>query len=264
MTKVKDKVVWITGASSGIGEALAHELVRQGSKLILSARRVEELERVKKEIGKGEISILRLDLEKHETFKEAAETARGFYGDIDILINNGGISQRGLVKDIKMEVYRKVMEVNYFGTIGLTKTVLPQMIRNRSGHLVSISSTMGKIGTPLRSAYGASKHALHGFFECLRPEVYDDNIKVTIICPGFIHTNITLNALNAKGDPLNKMSEQQKHGISAEVAARKIVYAIEQDKLEYHISGLKEKAARWVYRNFPNQFAKIIRKVKST
>ena len=264
MTKVKDKVVWITGASSGIGEALSHELVNRGSKVILSARRTEELERVKKEIGKGDIAILRLDLEDGDSFAEATETARGFFGDIDILINNGGISQRGLVKDIHMDVDRKVMEVNYFGTIGLTKAVLPQMLRNKSGHIVAISSTMGKIGTPLRSSYGASKHALHGFFECMRPEVYEDNIKVTVICPGFIHTNITINALDAEGDPLNKMSEQQKQGIPADVAARKMVRAIESDKLEYHVAGFKETAARWVYRNFPNQFAKIIRKVKSS
>ena len=264
MTKVKDKVVWITGASSGIGEALSHELANRGSKVILSARRTDELERVKKEIGKDDIAILKLDLADGDSFAEVTKKAQSIFGDIDILINNGGISQRGLVKDIEMEVDRKVMEVNYFGTIGLTKAVLPQMLKNKSGHIVSISSTMGKIGTPLRSSYGASKHALHGFFECLRPEVHDDNIKLTVICPGFIHTNITINALNAHGDPLNKMSEQQEHGIPAEVAARKMVHAIENDKLEYHISGLKEKAARWMYRNFPNQFAKIIRKVKSS
>jgi len=128
---------------------------------------------------------------------------------------------------------------------------------------VVISSTMGKIGTPLRSAYAASKHALHGFFECMRSEVIEENIKLTMICPGFIHTNITINALTADGHALNQMKDGQKKGIPPEVAARKIIRAIENDKLEYHISGFKETLARFTYQNFPGIFAKVIGKVKT-
>ncbi|MDX1641003.1 MAG: SDR family NAD(P)-dependent oxidoreductase, partial [Balneolaceae bacterium] len=164
------KVVWITGASSGIGEALAYEFNKKGVNVILSARRVEELERVKKNCEDHEetVKILPLDLSETESFSNKVEVALQLFGSIDMLINNGGISQRAYAVDSTMESIRRVMEVNFFGSVGLTKELLPAMIEQKSGHIVVISSVMGKLGTRYRSAYAASKHALHGWFDCLR------------------------------------------------------------------------------------------------
>lgn len=209
---IERKVVWITGASSGIGEALAYEFNKKGARLILSARRTEELERVKQQCNNHEdhVRILPLDLSEAATMQQKAEEAIEFFGGIDMLINNGGISQRATAADADMETIRKIMEVNFFGTVALTKAVLPGMISNKSGHIVTISSVMGKFGTKHRSAYAASKHALQGWFDCLRQEMYEHNIEVTVVCPGYVQTDITVNALTAKGDKFNKMGEGQK------------------------------------------------------
>ena len=168
-----NKVVWITGASSGIGEALAKAYNKQGAKLILSARREKELERVKANCPNqnAEIMVLPLDLTASDSFAEKVLKVVQHFGTIDLLINNGGISNRGMAKDILLEVDRRVMEVNYFGTIALTKAVLPIMIANDSGQIAVITSMVGKFATPMRSAYSASKHALHGFFDALRYEL---------------------------------------------------------------------------------------------
>ncbi|NBC05487.1 MAG: SDR family NAD(P)-dependent oxidoreductase, partial [Bacteroidetes bacterium] len=196
------KVVWITGASSGIGEALAYEFNKKGAYVILSARRIEELERVKENCDNEEetVRILPLDLTEQPSFPEKVEEAKTFFGTVDMLINNGGVSQRAYAVNSTMESVRRLMEVNFFGSVALTKALLPTFVNQRSGHIVVISSVMGKLGTKYRSAYAASKHALHGWFDCLRQEVYDDNIDVTLVCPGYIKTNITYNALTAEGE----------------------------------------------------------------
>ena len=165
------QVVWITGASSGIGEALAAAFAQGGAKLVLSARRPNELERVAAKCGSAEVLVLPMDLAKSDGFDALAQTVLARFGRIDLVVHNGGISQRSWVKDTQMEVHRRIMEVNYFGAVALTRAVLPSMLAARRGQFVVISSVMGKVGTPLRSAYGASKHALHGFFDCLRAEV---------------------------------------------------------------------------------------------
>jgi len=172
MTSLKNKVIWITGASSGIGEALAVEMSKLNVKLILSSRRKEELERVKGLCKKPEnVSILPIDLAFTDTLGLATESAISFYGHIDILVNNGGISQRSLAKDTDLSVDRKLMDVNYFGTIGLTKALLPHFLKRKSGQFVTVTSLTGKFGTAYRSGYAASKHALHGFFESLQAEI---------------------------------------------------------------------------------------------
>lgn len=263
MTKLTNKVIWITGASSGIGEALAHELAKKGTKLILSARRKEELERVKGNCLKEaqpNIRILPLDLTQTATLQLSVEAASQLFGHIDILINNGGISQRSLVKDTAMEVDRRLMEVNYFGAVALTKYLLPHFIKRREGHFVNVSSLTGKFGTPYRSGYAASKHALHGFFDAVRAEHFQDNIKVTMICPGFIHTPITYAALTGDGSALNKMDEAQYKGKPADWCARKIIRAIENKREEVYIGG-KEVLGAYVKRFFPSLFSRIIRKV---
>ena len=205
----KNKVVWITGASSGIGKALAIELSQQKVKLILSSRNKEELELVKKQCqNSSEIEILPLDLEDYLNVQKKVDKAIALFDKVDILVNNGGISQRSLAKETQIAVDKRIMDVNYLGTVALSKALLPHFIKNKKGHFVVTTSIVGKIGTPLRSSYAASKHALHGFFDSLRAEQYKNNIIVTLVCPGFVNTNISLNALTGDGSP------QEKNGYS--------------------------------------------------
>lgn len=263
MTQISGKVIWLTGASSGIGEALAYHLAKRGAKLILSARRKEELERVKGNCWKQaqpHIAVLPFDLSEPSTLKLATEAAMQVFGHVDILINNSGVSQRSLVAETSIEVDRKLMEVNYFGAVGLTKYLLPYFIKRRGGHIVNISSLTGKFGTPYRSGYAASKHALHGFFDAVRAEHFKDNLKVTMICPGFIHTPITLAALTGDGSPLKKMDEAQYKGKSPNWCAEKIIRAIEKNKEEVYIGG-KEVWGVYIKRFFPSLFSRVIRKV---
>lgn len=262
MDRFSNQVIWITGASSGIGEALVYALAKSGAKLILSARRMEELERVKSSCpadAQGNIAILSLDLAQPTSLALITEAAINLFGHIDILINNGGISQRSLVKDTDLAVDRKIMEVNYFGTIALTKYLLPHFIERKSGHYVVISSLVGKFGTPYRSGYSASKHALHGFYDALRAELYYDNIKVTMICPGFIKTQVSINALTGTGETLNKMDDAQAKGMPAELCAQKIIKAMGRGKAEVYIGG-KEKFGVFLKRFFPSIFNQVVRK----
>lgn len=261
---INGKVIWLTGASSGIGEALAYELAAKGAKLILSARRKEELERVKGNCPiqqQQDIRILPLDLTASTTLKLSTEAAIQLFGHVDILINNGGISQRSFAKDTLIDVDRRVMEVNFFGAVSLTKHLLPHFLQRKHGHIVTVSSVTGIFGTPFRSAYAASKHALHGFFDSLRAELFKDAgeaITVTMVCPGFIHTPITLSAVTGDGSPLGKMDEGQYKGKSAQWCARKIVKAIESKKEEVYIGG-KEVLGVWFKRFLPRLFSKYIR-----
>lgn len=261
---LKDQVVWITGASSGIGEALAIACSKENAKLILSARRLDELERVKSLCqNKDTIFLLPLDLEKSNEFSDKTKIAFQQFHRIDILINNGGISQRAEAVETPMEVERRIMEVNYFGTIALTKQVVPIMQKQKSGHIVVISSIAGKFGFFLRAAYSASKHALHGYFESLRLENEKHNIKVLLVCPGKVKTPISVNALNSKGEKNAVMDHQQLGGISAEECASKIITGIKKNKLEILVGG-KEIKSVFLKKFFPRLFLKIIRKQPAT
>ena len=262
MSKLKNKVIWVTGASSGIGEALAYELAGRGARLILSARRKEELERVKgncPEDTQLRIKILTIDLSSPDTLPINVEMALHFFGGINILINNGGVSQRSLAKDTILDVDRQLMEVNYFAPVQLTKLLLPSMIAAGSGHIVNITSLVGKFGTPFRSGYAASKHAVHGFFDSLRAEIHTNNIKVTNICPGFIRTNVSINALTEDASALGEMDRAQEEGMAPEICALKIVKAIERQKQEVNIGG-KETHFALIKRFFPSLFNRMIRK----
>ena len=262
--KLQGKTIWITGASSGIGEALAIELSKKGNNLILSARRKEALENVKSQLPHPEkAAIVVLDLTDSESFNQKYQEAKSFFGDIDVLVNNGGISQRAWSHEAPLSVYRKVLEVNFFGAVGLTKMVLPDMLKNKRGQLIVISSVVGKYGFPMRTAYSASKHALHGFFESLYLEEEKKNIKVTIACPGKINTNISLNALTGDGKAHDVMDHNQETGMSAEECARQILKAVEKGKIEVLI-GNKEIKAVTLKRFFPSLFWKVIRKQKAT
>lgn len=260
MKKFENKVVWITGASSGIGEATAYQFAKEGAKLILSARREDELLRVKKQTGlpDNHVLILPIDVEKIEEMPQKAKKAIAYFGKIDVLFNNAGISQRGSVLETNMDVYHKIMSINFFGVIALTKAVLPFMQQQKSGNIATTSSISGKLATPMRSGYCASKHALHGFFDALRSEIYQDNISVTLICPGYIHTNISYNAVAADGSKFGKMDENQANGMPPEECAKRIVEAIYQEKQEVYMGG-KEVLGIYLKRFFPRILSKLLR-----
>ena len=267
MGSVKNKVVWITGASSGIGEALTYELARKGAKLILSARRQEELERVRKKCPLGSqefIRILPLDLAQSDTLEQKTREAVRFFGHIDYMVHNGGISQRSLAKETKLEVDREIFEVNFFGTIAITKYLLASMLDRSSGHFVVVSSMVGKFASPLRSGYSASKHALHGFFDALRAENGDDGIKVTMVCPGFIKTNVSINARIGSGEKQGVMDNAQANGIAPEVCAQKMRVAMEKEKAEIYVAGAREIFGLYVSRFFPSLLRKLIGRMKVT
>lgn len=261
----ENKVVWITGASSGIGEALAYALNKKGSRLILSARRVDELERVKANCqGDPEhIAVLPLDLTKSDTFPEKSKQAEAFFGSVDILFNNGGISQRALALDAEMDAVRRLMEINFFGTIALTKTVVSGMIEQGHGHVVVTSSVMGKIGTKYRSAYAASKHALHGWFDCLRQEVQEHGVDVTLVCPGFVKTDVTKNALQADGTKYNEMGDAHNDAMDSNIFAEKLLPKVSAGKEEIYIGG-KEIWAVYLKRLSPKLLNKILKRIKVT
>lgn len=264
MSFFENKTVWVTGASSGIGEAIVYALNKKGADLIISSRKAEGLNRVKAACSNPDkVHVVPLDLEDEEGLREIAKETLSSIGKIDILINNGGISQRSLVRETEMSVYHKIMKVNFFGAVALTKEVLPMMVRQQGGHLVVMSSLMGKFSSQLRSGYAASKHALHGFFESLRLEHVDDNINVLLVCPGFIKTNISVNSVTKDGSKHNEMDEAQEGGLSAEVCASKILRAIEQNKAEVYIGG-KEIGALYIKRFFPNLLTRILKNRKVT
>ena len=266
MTKItQETVVWITGASSGIGEALTLAVAKKGAKVIISARRKEELERVKSLCPYPEkVEILTVDLADGPSLPDKAKKAENLFGKVDILINNGGISQRDKALNTELEVDRRLMEINYFGTIALSKAVTPGMIERKGGHHVVITSAVGIISTPLRSSYAASKHALHGFYDAFRAENHADNIKVTLALPGFIRTNISINALTGDGSQQGTMDNAQANGMTAEECARQIIKAVEKNTEEIYIGGLKEVAGIYVKRFFPSIFSRIVRKMAVT
>ena len=261
---LKNKTIWITGASSGIGKALALELSKSNN-LILSSRNKTALEKVKRECNNSlYVKILPLDLANYSDFNLITKQAISFFGKIDILINNGGISQRSLVKETGIGVDEKIIKVNYLGTVALTKALLPHFIKNKNGHFIVTTSVVGKLGTPLRSSYAASKHALHGFFDSLRAEVFNNNIKVTLICPGFVQTNVSINALTGDGSKQNTMDNATANGLKPKYVAKKIRIAIEKNKEEIVIGGAKEKFSVFLKRFFPKLLSKLVRKIPVT
>ena len=166
---MKEKVIWITGASSGIGAELAKQYSKKGARLILSARRKLALEEVKDScVNKKNITILQLDLKDFKIMESHVANAISFFGSIDLLINNAGVSQRSLISETNFEVYKELMDINYLGTVALSKALLPYFTKQRKGHFVVVTSVMGKYGSPFRSGYCGAKHALHGFFDVLR------------------------------------------------------------------------------------------------
>ena len=263
---LKGKTVWITGASSGIGEQLAYTCVRRGAThLIVSSIEKAALEQVKnkcEEMGSRCFALV-FDLSNPKEVENAARQVLDKYTQIDVLINNGGISQRASTLETSMATIRKIMEINFFAATILSKMVVPRMIKNGGGVVAVTSSITGKFGFPLRSAYAASKHAILGFFETLRLENKENNIQVTIAIPGRVQTAISVNAITKDGSIHGKMDEGQSGGVTPEVCAEKYINAIEKNKREVLIGG-KELMMVHIKRFFPALFNRLATKIKAT
>ena len=264
MKEIKNKVVWITGASSGIGEELAYAFAHEGAHLVLSARNAEKLnivrEKCLQKTSKCWVQVIdHSDVSKLET---CVNKVMELTGKIDLLVNNAGRSQRSLAIKTPLEIDRNIMELNFFSAVALAKLVLPQMLKKKSGHIVVISSITGKFGFPWRTAYSASKHALQGYFESLRAELINDNIKITIVSPGRIQTDISRNALTENGESYNKLDNGQANGMLPAECARKIVGAVKREKKELLV-GRKELLMVHIRRFFPALYHKLVTRISN-
>lgn len=256
----RGKVVWITGASSGIGEALARGFADSGSRLILSSRREDELKRVAGLCTAAEsVTVIPLDLSRPELMSGAARHALDVAGHIDVMVHNGGVGQRAFAADTQYFVDDLLMRTNYLGPIALTKALLPSMRSRRQGHFIVVTSVLGKFGLPGRSGYCASKHALHGFFDTLRAELWRDGIQVTLVLPGYVRTNVSINALTGNGAALGKMEAGTAAGVRPDVCADRIISAAASGKPEVTVVQLREKAALSLSCFAPNVFMRFIR-----
>jgi dehydrogenase/reductase SDR family member 7B len=250
------EVVWITGASSGIGAALARAFGAAGACVILSGRKVSALEAVARELPEGKSLILPFEATAFDALPGIVERAQGWQGRIDILVNNAGVSQRSQALETDMAVYRQLMEVDFFAPVRLTQLVLPMMVQARKGQLVAIASVAGKFGAPLRTGYSAAKHAIVGYFDALRAEVSRYGIKVAIVTPGFVATDIARNALMGDGSRNPANDDPVDSGMSPDMAARIILAGLENDKEEIAMGGRTEMMGLWLKRFFPKQLSK--------
>lgn len=258
------KVVWITGASSGIGEELAYQLAAQQARLILSARRIDELERVQQKcrLSTPDVAILPLDLALNDTLPAKAKEAEAIFGRIDMLVNNGGISQRDRMMNTIPDAESRIMQLNFTSVITLTRAVLPGMMARGEGRIVLMSSVAGKIGVPNRTTYCASKHAIIGYFDALRAELAIDKhpIHIHIMIGGYIKTNISLNAVKGDGTSQGVMDPGQANGLPVDVAVRKLLSGIKRDNAEIYIGG-KELLMVSIRNSFPWLYRFLITRV---
>ncbi|MDB4107171.1 SDR family oxidoreductase [Bacteroidia bacterium] len=252
------KVIWITGAGSGIGKALALAYNENGNTIILSGRKKEQLEEVAALLSNS--YVLPMDVADELAIAKAVSKVETKFDKVDILINNAGVSQRALVTETSNEVGRKLMEVNFFGSVHLTKAVLPLIQKGSTGNIVGMSSIVGKFGFPLRSYYAASKHALHGFYEALGLELKDTNINTTVVCPGRIKTDISKNALKGDGAAHAQIDPGQQNGVDVNVCARKIKRGIARNKSEIYVGG-GEILFIYIKRYFPALFRFIAKRI---
>jgi short-subunit dehydrogenase len=263
MSQFTNKVILITGASSGIGRALALQMADANVQLILAARRLDELKLVQEECEKkGAIcTSLYIDMASPDTITSFANIVSHQFKQIDVLINNAGISQRSLAEETALEVDRKIMEVNFFGQVYLTKSLWPLLISSVHANIVLLSSVVGSFGFPNRSAYAASKHALEGFFESWMLENKRKNIFFTTVSPGRIFTNISYSALKADGSRHEQLDTGQEKGIKPELCAKKIIKAIAVDKRKVYVAQ-QEMILVFLRKCLPYLFFKLVRKFK--
>lgn len=254
----KDKKIWITGASSGIGKALAIELSKHEAQLILSARSKEKLENTRSSLMHPEKAIVvLLDMSNSEEIESVSHKTLQRVGNIDILINNAGISQRSLTLDTEMNVYHRLMNINYFGVIQMSKILLPSMITNGEGQIVTVTSVNGKLGSYMKSGYAASKHALHGFFDSLRAEIDGSGVNITLITPGYVQTDISINALTQNGAPQQSMDPNTAKGIPADIFAQRAIPQIARGKAEIIIAGRIESLGLYLKRFWPSLLRRL-------
>ena len=263
----RDQVVWITGASSGIGEAVAVALAARGTRLVLSARRQDELRRVADRctdagLDQRSVLVLPLDVTDTDNMPAAVDTVLEHFHQIDLLINNAGLSQRSLCKDTDLSVYRKLLDVDVFGQIALTKAVLPLMLDRGQGHIAVTASVAGKVGVPNRTGYCAAKHAVMGFFDALRAEVEDEGIRVSTLVPGFIRTAIAHNALAANGEAFGKDDDYIEGGMDVDEAAQVILAGLAKGTKEIPVGKGKEMSALWAKRLSPELVFRMTRKLR--
>lgn len=234
--RFKDKIVWVTGASSGIGEAVAKAFAEDGAHIILSGRRTEALEQVAAEIP-TETLILPFETTDYDALPDIVETACEWKGNVDFLVNNAGISQRSLAIETHPKVHQKIIDVDLLAPIWLTQLLLPHMVKSGGGHIIGISSVAGRIGPPLRTAYAAAKHGLIGYMDALRAETEVlHNIRATNILPGSIRTNVSRNALTKEGDKRGKSDAVIDNGMEPAECARQILEAVENNVPELIIA----------------------------
>lgn len=263
MESLDGKVVWITGASSGIGKALAAECALQGAQVILSARRLEELEKVRVSLLHPDHHLsVAMDITDEAQVRHAYEQVLDQKGRIDLLINNAGLSQRALITETSMQTERAIMEIDYFSQVFLTKLVLPTFIAQKSGRIAYISSVAGLLGTQYRATYSAAKAAIHMWANSLRAEVAQDGVKVSVIFPGFVKTNVSFNALNGAGKAQAHQDEAIENGLEADDFAKHTVSALLNGQEYIVVGGAKEKLGVWVSRLSPTTLYKMIRKMK--
>jgi dehydrogenase/reductase SDR family protein 7B len=254
----KGKTVWITGASSGIGRELALQLSLLGARLILSSRRLDALEQVREACTRPEQHFcLALDLANVDSLGDCVERAWQQSGGIDILVNNGGIRQRSLTLDTPLEVDRRIMEIDYFGTVALTKLVAPRMIARGHGHIVTIASVAGKLGSPLRSAYSAAKHAIIGFMDCLRAEIHSSGVIIQVVCPGWVQTDVSRNALTASGEALGELDADIAGGIPVDEFVARMIRQLERDRMEIVIASGMSRFGYHFRRLAPSSFHRL-------
>ncbi|MEJ2584837.1 MAG: SDR family oxidoreductase [Robiginitalea sp.] len=256
--ELMDKIIWITGASSGIGRSLALLMGQEGGRIILSSRNEDRLRKVQEEMPQPEkTAILPLDLENLDSLEGKVQQALDIFGSVDMLVNNAGISQRSRILDTGMDVYEKLIRVDYLGTVALSRALLPHFIQRQRGHFVVVTSLMGKFGSPLRSGYCGAKHALHGFFDVLRMEHEKDGVFVSMICPGFVQTNLARNALVGDGSSQGFQDQATKNGMHPDRFAQKMLRAIKKKSWETCIGG-REVAGIYLKRFFPKLLHRVV------
>ncbi|XP_008577228.1 PREDICTED: dehydrogenase/reductase SDR family member 7B isoform X2 [Galeopterus variegatus] len=265
-TYLRNVVVVITGATSGLGKECAKVFYSAGSKLVLCGRNAEALEELTRELTTSRATKVQthkpytvtFDLTDPGAIVAAAAEILQCFGYVDILINNAGISYRGTIKDTTVDVDKRVMETNYFGPVALTKALLPSMIKRRRGHVVAISSIQGKISIPFRSAYAASKHATQAFFDCLRAEMEQYEIEVTVISPGYIHTNLSLNATTADGSRYGATDKTTAQGRNPAEVAQDVLAAVGRKEKDVILADLLPSLAIYLRTLAPGLFFSLM------
>lgn len=253
-----DGAHWITGASSGIGRALAQVLSAQGATIVATARREPELQALRASCAHPErVHLLPADLLDAAGWGPLAARAANLAGPIQVLVNCAGISQRATAEKTRLQDVRRMMELNFFAPVALTQAVLPAMREAGEGRVVIISSVAGYVSTPLRSTYAASKHALHGYFDSLRAELHGSGVGVTIVCPGYIRTAISEHAIGEDGAAHGQRDAVVESGMPAERCAERIAQAIERGESELLVGG-RETLAVYAKRFVPGLVERLI------